>query len=181
MPGFVINGKGGNGIDPGVDGTLELRRVHRWVFETLSPLDQKVLLVLKTASRPSVSFQEQEMFHNQERVYVAGQHEWEAITLTWYDVEQNPDVSGAIWDWMNGKGGDGGPFDIFESMNINPPKTYKKDATLAMVDGHGNASERWKIYHGWPQAVNWQTLDYTTSDLATIEVTYRFDRAVREV
>jgi hypothetical protein len=128
-----------------------------------------------------LNFDEETMHHNQEEVWLAGKHHWDPITLTWYDVEQDPDMSDAVWKWLGGRqAGGGGPFDVLETMKIRKPSEYKLDSVLTMVDSYGAKSEEWKIYHGWPQAVNWNTIDYTTSDVLLIEVTYRFDRAVKQ-
>lgn len=172
MPGFRIAGQG-----QGPNSTAEVRRTHRWIFESMTHLQQQVLLVLKTASRPSLTFEEPPMHHNQEQVYFAGKHTWEALSLSWYDVEQEPDVSKAMWDWMEKclilTGND--------AANVNPPSDYKAtESNLQMRDGLGNPSETWDIYNGWPQQINWGPLDYSSSDLQLIEVKFRFDRAVRQ-
>lgn len=175
MPGFSIAGTGGETRFGGRPNSLaEVRRTHRWTFETLSSLDAPVFVVLQTASRPNLSFDEPEMHHNQEKVYFAGKHTWEPIELKWYDVEQDPDVSSAMWTWLN-------QCLIVTDMNVNLPNVYKaREANLNMVDGMGTPTERWRIFNGWPQKLDWADLDYTNSELQLIEVTYRYDRAVRE-
>ena len=34
--------------------------------------------------------------------------------------------------------------------------------------------EKWTIFDAWPQAVNWNDLDYSSSEEATVEVTVRY-------
>lgn len=181
MPGFTISGLEVGGVGANPPSLSEVRRTHRWVFETLGYLtDRKVMLVLKSASRPSFQFDEPSMHHNQEEVFFAGKHKWEPLSLTFYDVEQAPDVSAAIYQWL-------GSVITIDRVCVRAPGAsggigsgYKdKLASLKMVDGCGKATEEWKIYNGWPQSVNWNSLDYTSSDLQLIEVKYRFDRAVR--
>lgn len=179
MPGFVINGTGGETVATGPNANVEVRRTHRWVFQTLGKANRDILLYLKSASRPSFAFEEPSMHHNQEQIYFAGKHTWEPITLTWYDVEQNPDVSQAVYEWLTtiidiermcvGRAGNAGGGDGYKSAN----------ATLAMVDGCGKITEEWTLYNGWPKSTNWGSLDYTSTELQTIEVVYRFDRAVK--
>jgi hypothetical protein len=181
MPGFNI--VGGEQTHDGASltrGKVEVRRVHRWVFETMSGLDQSIFIVLKTASRPTLATEEPVMFHDQERIYLAGQHTWEPCTLTWYDTEQSPDCSTAIWNWLNKTGSVGGPLHVPE-MWVEKPEVYKGVATLAMTDGHGDATEKWTFYNGWPKDINWNAtgLDYSSTELALIEVKYRYDRAVK--
>jgi len=171
MPGFNIAGAG-----QGPNSLAEIRRTHRWIFESSTHLSEPVLIVLQKASRPALNIEEPAMHHNQEQVYYAGKHTWESLSLSWYDVEQEPNVSKAMWDWME-------QCLIFTGGNaasVNPPSTYKATETnLQMRDGLGAATETWAVYNGWPQNLNWGALDYTSTELQIIEIKFRFDRAVR--
>lgn len=173
MPGFVINGTGG----PGPNHMVETRRKHRWVFETLGTgagtLGSPMLLLLREATRPHPTVEEPVMHHNQEQAYFAGKHSWESSKLVWYDGEQSPDVSGEIWNWLNG-------VINISAVTVGVPGSYKKEATLQMLRGDGSPSETWRLFGCWPQEINWNTLDYTDTEIQTIEVTLRFDRAVRQ-
>lgn len=171
MPGFNIDGGYRNGPNP----IAEVRRTYRWVFQSIGhlPGSREILLLLRSASRPSVSMEQVEMHHQQERVYYAGKHTFEPITMTWYDVEQDPDVSDAMWRWINVC------LDL-PGMTVAAPSSYKRNnSELRMRDGRGNTTESWRLYHGWPANVNWEGLDYTSTDLQVIEVEFRYDRAVR--
>jgi hypothetical protein len=173
MPGFNINGSGGE--QGGAPNSLsEVRRTHRWIYDVLGIGSWKdgVRLVLKSCSRPSMQFEEPAMHHNQEQVYYAGKHTWDASTLTFYDVEQDPDVSAAMYDWVQS-------VLTIARANVAPPRAYKRFAQLSMVDGVGDVTESWRMLNTWPQATNWNSLDYSSSDLQTIEVKMRFDRAER--
>lgn len=175
MPGFKINGEG-----EGPKSTAEIRRVHRWVFETLGPpeiITREICLVLKEAARPKVNLEDVLMHHNQEEVHVAGKTSWDDISMTWYDVENDPDASDAMWSWFNKvnilEGGQAG--------NVYAPDEYKAHVTtLQMLNGMGEPNETWELYNGWPKDMNWGDLTYENSDLATVEVTYRIDRAKRK-
>jgi hypothetical protein len=171
MPGFNIGGAGGAGDVPPAN--IETRRKHRWVFRTLEPLEPEVLLVLKTAQRPKFVYTEAEMHHDQEVAWFAGKQAWEPIELTWYDAEQKPEVSGALWDWVNG-------VTNMADITVSIPQEYKKQAMLAMTKGDGSDSEQWTLYNCWPRETNWEELDYTSSDIQTLSVTMRYDRAKRE-
>lgn len=169
MPGFNIGGSGG--LVPAI---IETRRKHRWVFEALITdklFGQVERLILQKAQRPQFKLAEPEMHHNQEVAYFAGKQTWEPLTLTWYDAE-NPDVSLALWTWIN-------TVVNMTTLNVAPPAEYKKSATLSMVDGSWQPTERWLLMNCWPRDSNWNDLDMTVSDIATIEVVMRFDRAYR--
>lgn len=172
MPGFNVNGAG-----EGPSNMIEIRRKHRWQFSVLgrgaNSFTQSELLVLQSAARPSFKFEEPEMHHNQEVAYFAGKQSWDPVTLVWYDVQQQPDVSAGIYNWIE-------TVVAMDKIQVSHPAKYKKTAELDMLDGAGNVTETWVMYGTWPQACNWQELDYTSTDLQTIEATMRFDRAIRK-
>lgn len=155
----------------------ETRRKHRWVFESLGrgagTFSQTELLLLQSASRPSFKFEEPELHHNQEVARFAGKQDWDPITLTWYDAEQSPDISRGIYQWIE-------TVVNMHSIAVAHPRFYKREASLLMIDGIGQTTERWRIFGTWPSACNWQELDYTSTDIQTLEATMRFDRAVRD-
>ena len=172
MPGFNIEGawaEGPNAVN-------EVRRKHRWTFTVAALGDSsrnRATLYLQKAARPTYKLEQGEMHHDQERAYFAGKTEWDPITLEFYDGEQSPDVSKFVWDWVNITA------DI-PAVTVAPPASYKKKADLEMYDGGGTSTEKWVLWNVWPAETNWGDLDYTTSDIAMISVTMRYDRAKRE-
>jgi len=176
IPGFNINPFGGGYSAQGPANTVEVRRKHRWVFETLGRgtgvFSQSELLVLQSASRPSFKFEEPEMHHNQEVARFAGKQDWDPVTLVWYDVEQDPDISRGIYHWIE-------TVVDMHLIKVAHPRFYKKTAALVMLDGSGQTTEQWSLMGTWPAASNFQELDYTSTDLMTVEATMRYDRAVR--
>lgn len=174
MPGFNIGGFGGDFTS----NLAEPRRTHRWMFTVIGKgagrqFSRAALLVLKSATRPKFKFTEAEMHHDQEQVYFAGKQSWEPIELTWYDIEQNPDISREVYTWL------GGVVDL-PNVRVAHPSSYKATAQLQMTNGIGNPSELWTLYGTWPMDVDWKGLDYTQSEIQTCSVKMRFDRALRD-
>ena len=173
MPGFNVCGTGSD--QP--NSKAEMRRNHRWFFETIADegiFSREVLLVLKSASRPKFTLEEAVMHHDQEQIYYAGKQSWEPIELTWYDKEGpgQEDSSAAILEWVK-------TVVDFSDATVAPPSAYKKDANLNMTDGAGNTSESWQLCNAWPKDVSWNGLTYDNSDIAEITVSMRFDKALR--
>ena len=176
MPGFVIGGQGGGAPFGAPSNVQETRRRHRWVFETLAdgsfPGGRAVLLLLQKAARPNFILEEPVLHHNQEQAYFAGKQSWNPIELTWYDGEQPADVSAAIFGWVNS-------VVSITGVTVNIPSVYKKDSNLRMLDGAGSSTEHWRMFGCWPKEVNWQDLDYMDTEIQTVVVTMRYDRANR--
>lgn len=178
MPGFTIGGSPSNQQKSNV---AETRRKHRWVFSKLGDLlGPRELVYLQKAQRPQFKFNEVVMHHDQEEAYFAGKQQWEPINFSWYDVEQNPDVSARLWAWL----GVVNPTlaSLNETTCVNAPNVYKKQAQLEMTgncDGIGNPTERWVFYGLWPREMNWQELDYEANEILRIDVVGRYDKARR--
>lgn len=172
MPGFNIGGYGG----AQTSNVVEPRRTYRWVFTTIGrgpgQFSRAELLLLKSASRPKFKFEETKMDHNQETVYFAGKQSWDQVELTWYDIEQNPDVSLGIYKWL-------GTVVDLPNVLVAHPSQYKKTAALAMLTGTGLTNEEWTMYGTWPVEVDWKGLDYTQNEIQACAVKMRYDRALR--
>ncbi len=177
MPGFNIGGGGGGGEDP--SNVTELRRKHRWRFTLLgNTIKQPAVLFLQKASRPNFKLEEAIMHHDQEQSYYAGKQSWEPIAITFYDAEQTPDVSQEVFKWVTkviptGLTQQGG------RVTVNVPSVYKQPSELQMIDGKGAATETWSLKGSWPASTNWGELDYTSSEIQLVEISVRFDRAVK--
>lgn len=177
MPGFNINNQGGQFGANSPSNIMETRRNYRWYFESIgrgagAGWTAKELLVLQKAKRPTFKYSELDMHHQQEKVYYAGKQEWEACTLTWYDVEQDPNISQGLYIWLE-------TVCRLDTIGVNHPKNYKRSASLRMVDGTGATNEEWMMYGTWPTNFNWQELDYSQDAILTCDATMRYDRAVR--
>jgi hypothetical protein len=51
---------------------------------------------------------------------------------------------------------------------------YSATVVLNMYSGCGVPLETWTLSDAWPQAINWNDLDYQSSEEATIEMTMRY-------
>jgi hypothetical protein len=167
MPGFNIMGGGP------ANAKIESKRMHRWRFTTLGALNRRASVYLQKAQRPHAVIEEAVMHHDQEQVYFAGKHSWEMITLTFYDVtDSSVDASRDIWNWIN-------TVINIQAASANVPTAYKRDSDLEMTNGFGSAVETWKIFNCWPKDVNWNDIDYTNTEIQTVDVSMRFDKALR--
>ena len=173
MPGFNIGGSSPRQKSY----TAEPRRRHRWRVTFLGPtFAPGDLVYLQKASRPQFKYEAPEMHHDQEVSYFAGKQSWEAQTWTFYDMEQPIDVSQRMYQWVATVTETF--LDRADETAVATPGEYKTNAILEMTDGRGRASETWTLYGTWPMETNWNDLDYTDTELALIEVTVRYDRAV---
>lgn len=160
--------------------TLEPLRKNRWILQfTTVPGNvsgrgtERLAFCAHTAARPSVSFSEVESHRLNERFYTAGKPTWNSIPVAFYDFIQGPDsVSHILWEW---------------ATSVYNPVTgqmffktqYSSSATLAMLDPAGGVVQVWNLFYCWPQEVNWNDLSAADDALAEVNMTLRFDYAVK--
>ena len=128
--------------------------------------------LIKTASRPSISFEEVELNHMNVKRYVKGKATWETIAFTMYDPVV-PSAAQAVMEWVRLS---------HESVTGRDGYSdfYKKDVNIKVLGPVGDVVEQWTLKGAWIQAANFNDLDFASSDKAEIEVTLRFDYAILE-
>jgi len=170
MPGFSICGTGSQS-ETQANGKVETRRKYRWIMN-ISNMQQRAWAYLKTANRPKLSLGTIEQYHNQEKIWHEGKTNWNDLTCSFYDVEQQPDVSKTIYDWLQST-----TYDI-PGANALHPRTYKKNIELSMLDHTGERhTESWRYCNAWPYDVDWGNLDYSSEELCEVAVIFKYDRA----
>lgn len=160
-----------------------------------------------TASRPQIEFEESEVHRINGRVYLAGKPSFQPLSVNFYDnlpfnqLEEDPGAAGqdtlqhsvsqvmeawrqAIYQPTAG--------DAFGSV----PR-YKSAALLRLLapqpiepqtdgyepeNGDGRAysasvAQSWAYVGLYPTNINYGDLDYSSSDVQSVEVSFRYDRA----
>lgn len=168
MPGFQICGTGAG--EAQANGKVETRRKYRWIMQ-ITDMPGRAWAYLKSANRPKLTLGTIEQHHNQEKIWHEGKTSWNDLTCSFYDVEQQPDVSDSIYQWLGQS-----TYDI-TGATPQHPVVYKKDLTLRMLDHNGGTTETWKYCHAWPFDVDWGNVDYTAEDLCEVAVVFKYDRA----
>lgn len=177
MPGFTSPNSAAHAGVAGNTSTAETKRQHRWIFTVfwqgeVANLD-KASAFLQKAQRPHAVTEDVLMHHDEEQVHFAGKYHWEPLSLVFYDTVSPFDTSGLIYEWFN-------KVVQVPTATVATPTEYKKRCQLDMTDGAGSSIEKWGLYNCWPLDVNWNDLDYTNTEIATVDVTMVFDRAILE-
>lgn len=164
----------GNGSLSDKDTCFKLK--YRWEFfikDLCGEDNGSPLLPPSKAARPSLSFKEMDAVHLTETVYFPGRPEWKPINLTLYDIKKNLNpvikwlqktylvtAGGVSWSPSCGSGG----------IKIN-------ECRIVLYDGVGNDIETWILENVWPNNIEFGDLDYGQSDVLTVDLTLRYDRA----
>ena len=128
-------------------------------------------------SRPNLSFDQVTLDVYNSRVYMAGKHTWEPITLNIRDDVNNA-VSKLVGEQIQKQ------FDFFEQASAASGIDYKFTARTEILDGGQGSStptvlETFELYGAYIESVNYNSLAYNTSEPASITLNIRYDNAIQ--
>ena len=128
-------------------------------------------------TRPQVSFDEVTLNVYNSRMYLAGKHTWNALTVNIRD-DASGTVSKAVGQQLQKQ------LDFVEQASAATGQDYKFQTNIEILDGGNGALapsilETWECYGCFIQQANYQSLNYATSDPVTIALTIRYDNAIQ--
>ena len=128
-------------------------------------------------TRPSVTFDEIPIEIYNSRLYVAGKHTWDVLTVNLRD-DASGQVSRLVGEQLQKQ------LDFMEQASAASGIDYKFVTKCEILDGGNGLStpivlETWEIYGCFLTNVNYQDLNYGSSEAVTISMNIRFDNAVQ--
>ena len=128
-------------------------------------------------SRPSVSFAEITLPVYNSTMYLAGKHTWAPFTVNVRD-DASGSVSKSVGAQLQKQ------LDFVEQASAATGQDYKFQTNIEILDcGNGTQAvavlEAWELYGCFLQSANYNTLNYGTSDVVTIALSFRFDNAIQ--
>ena len=155
------------------NGAYEPQRAYQWILRIPGIQGEKVLeLSLRGGALPSESNDDIEIPILNGRVYVAGKQQYDQGSFQFNDyVDQ--DTMGLIGLWRD---------QIYDptTMRQGYASDYKYRGELILYGPDYSVERVWWLHGIWPQAVNYGTISYETADVVQIDVTFRYDRAIRQ-
>ena len=151
-------------------------RVSLENFGTSSPTTELTKQVIDT-TRPNVTFDQMAVDIYNSRVYLAGKHTWEPITINLReDVSNN--VQKLVGEQLQKQ------FDFFEMSSAASGSDYKFVTRIEILDGGNGANaanvlETYELYGCYVENANYNTLNYATSEPVTVTLSIRYDNAIQ--
>lgn len=138
---------------------------------------QELTKQVMDVTRPSVSFTEIPIDIYNSKMYLAGKHEWQATTINLRD-----DASGSVAKLVGQQLQK--QMDFVEQASAATGQDYKFQVNYEVLDGGNgtlvpNVLETWELYGCFLQSVNYNNLNYGSSEMATIQLAIRFDNAIQ--
>jgi hypothetical protein len=157
----------------------KLKYRFRAIFENFGVSTPRTELTKQVIdfTRPSVTFDEIPVEIYNSRIYLAGKHTWETISVNLRD-----DASGAIAKLVGEQLQK--QLDFAEQASASSGIDYKFTTKCEILDG-GNGQfeptvlETWEMYGCYLAGVNYNDLNYGSSEAVTISMTIRFDNALQ--
>lgn len=145
---------------------FEPKRKNRWVF-AIEGIDA---FILRTASRPSFSINEQEINFINAKRYIAGKMTFDTLSITMHDPIA-PSGAQQVMEWIRTH---------YESVSgrAGYADFYKRDCQLKLLDPVGTVVELWDIKGAFITNANFGDLSYDGDEPTDISVTLRFDNCV---
>lgn len=138
---------------------------------------QELTKQVMDVTRPSVSFAEIPIDIYNSKMYLAGKHEWAATTINLRD-----DASGSVAKLVGQQLQK--QMDFVEQASAATGQDYKFQVNYEVLDGGNgtltpNVLETWELYGCFLQSVNYNNLNYGSSEMATMQLAIRFDNAIQ--
>jgi hypothetical protein len=157
----------------------KLKYRFRVVFENFGVSTPRTELTKQVIdfTRPSVTFDEIPIEIYNSRLYLAGKHTWEMLTVNLRD-DASGQVSRLVGEQLQKQ------LDFMEQASAASGIDYKFLTRCEILDGGNGTStptvlETWEMYGCYVNQVNYNDLNYGSSEPVTITMQIRFDNALQ--
>jgi len=128
-------------------------------------------------TKPNLSFDQITLDVYNSRVYLAGKHTWEPITINLRE-DVNNEVQTLVGEQLQKQ------FDFYEQSSAASGLDYKFTTVIEILDG-GNAAnvptvlETFELFGCYLESANYNSLNYAESAPVTITLNIRYDNAIQ--
>jgi hypothetical protein len=157
----------------------KLKYRFRAIFENFGIATPRTELTKQVVdfTRPSVTFEEIPIDIYNSKLYVAGKHSWEQVTVNLRD-DASGQVARLVGEQLQKQ------LDFYEQASAASGIDYKFTTKCEILDGGNGAYtpvvlETWELYGCYLSNVNYNDLNYASSEAVTITMQIRFDNALQ--
>jgi hypothetical protein len=147
---------------------FEPKMKNRYIME----IDGIASYLIKTANRPSISFEVVTLDHINVKRKLKGKGEWQDIEITLFDPIV-PSGAQQVMEWVRTS---------HESITGRDGYAdfYKKDLDIYMLGPVGDKIENWKLKGAFINNAVFNDLDWASNDPSDITLTLSYDYAILE-
>ena len=128
-------------------------------------------------TRPTVGFEQMTLDVYNSRVYLAGKHSWEPITINLRE-DVNNNVQKLVGEQLQKQ------FDFYEQSSAASGIDYKFTTRIEILDGGNGANtptvlETFELYGCYVENANYNQLSYSANEPVSITLSLRYDNAIQ--
>jgi len=128
-------------------------------------------------TRPTVGFEQMTLDVYNSRVYLAGKHSWEPITINLRE-DVNNNVQKLVGEQLQKQ------FDFYEQSSAASGIDYKFTIRIEILDGGNGANvpqvlETFELYGCYVENANYNQLSYSANEPVTVTLAVRYDNAIQ--
>jgi hypothetical protein len=128
-------------------------------------------------TRPTVGFEQMTLDVYNSRVYLAGKHSWEPITINLRE-DVNNNVQKLVGEQLQKQ------FDFYEQSSAASGIDYKFTTRIEILDGGNGANtpvvlETFELYGCYVENANYNQLSYSANDPVSVTLAVRYDNAIQ--
>jgi hypothetical protein len=151
-------------------------RVSLENFGVSKPTTELTKQVVDVA-RPNVEFDQIQVDIYNSKVFLAGRHTWQAITLNLRE-DANGNVQQLVGEQLQKQ------FDFYEQASAASGADYKFNTRIEILDGGNgqlqpNVLETWELYGCFVKSANYNQLAYSANEVVTIALSIQYDNALQ--
>lgn len=122
--------------------------------------------LVRTTSLPDSSFEDIQIPYPGHTFRMAGIRSYGDWPVS-FNVDEKGVILKAFNDWHT---------KIYDPVTktYSEPDVYMKDQHLFLVDGTGSSIKQYKLINAWPKVISPTSLDYASTDIATMDVTFSY-------
>ena len=151
-------------------------RVSLENFGVSSPTTELTKQVMDV-TRPNLTFENMEIPVYNSKVYLAGKHTWNPLTLNLRE-DINNNVQKLVGEQLQKQ------FDFMEQASANSGQDYKFVTRIEILDGGNGATgvqvlETWECYGCFITEANYNSLAYANNDPVSVTLSIQYDNAIQ--
>lgn len=151
-------------------------RVSLENFGVSSPTTELTKQVMDV-TRPNLTFENMEIPVYNSKVYLAGKHTWNPLTLNLRE-DINNNVQKLVGEQLQKQ------FDFMEQASANSGQDYKYVTRIEILDGGNGATgvnvlETWECYGCFITEANYNSLAYANNEPVNITLSMQYDNAIQ--
>jgi len=162
---------------------MEPKRAHRFVLQFDLDDNTTSQIYARKVSKPTFEIGQSEHKFLGQTYYFPGSITWSDVSCTLVN-SATPDFD-AILHVLLAAGGYVDPDNVSNTGNVDDGSTLNKaDAVSALgsvliyeLDGEGSNLGKYELKNAWVKSISYGDLDYSSEDLLTVDITFRYDWA----